>query len=80
MFAAIPAGLALLAAVRAQAIRGDRRAFRLAETLERLGLDDRADSIAVVNDWYGHLFPDRLDEVADVLDARRTQALASMAA
>ncbi|WP_225440440.1 tyrosine-type recombinase/integrase [Amycolatopsis eburnea] len=29
---------------------------------------------------YGHLFPDRLDEVADVLDARRTQALASMAA
>ncbi|MFI5589833.1 replication initiator [Amycolatopsis sp. NPDC051758] len=34
-----------------KAIRGDRRAFRLAETLKRLGLDDRADSIAVVNDW-----------------------------
>ncbi|WP_329054972.1 replication initiation protein [Amycolatopsis sp. NBC_01488] len=34
-----------------KAIRGDRQAFRLAETLERLGLDDRADSIAVVNDW-----------------------------
>ena len=33
------------------AIRGDRRAFRLAETLERLGLTEQADSIAVVNDW-----------------------------
>jgi hypothetical protein len=29
---------------------------------------------------YGHLFPDRLDEVADVLDARRTASLAGMAA
>jgi hypothetical protein len=24
---------------------------------------------------YGHLFPDRLDEVADTLDARRTAVL-----
>ncbi|RSN27499.1 replication initiation protein [Amycolatopsis sp. WAC 01416] len=32
-------------------IREDRRAFRLAETLERLGLDDRADTVLVVNDW-----------------------------
>lgn len=29
---------------------------------------------------YGHLFPDRLDEVADVLDIRRQAALAGMAA
>lgn len=28
---------------------------------------------------YGHLFPDRLDEVADVLDLRRTAALAKLA-
>ena len=34
-----------------KAIRGDRRAFRLAETLERLGLTDRADTVLVVNDW-----------------------------
>jgi hypothetical protein len=32
-----------------KAIRGDRRAFRLAETLERLGLT--ADTVAVVNTW-----------------------------
>jgi hypothetical protein len=30
-------------------IRGDRRAYRMAETLDRLGLD--ADSVLVVNDW-----------------------------
>jgi hypothetical protein len=30
-------------------IRGDRRAYRLAETLDRLGLD--ADTTLVVNDW-----------------------------
>jgi hypothetical protein len=30
-------------------IRGDRRAFRLAETLDRLGL--QADTVLVVNDW-----------------------------
>jgi hypothetical protein len=30
-------------------IRGDRRAFRLAETLDRLGL--AADAVLVVNDW-----------------------------
>ncbi|RBM19401.1 replication initiation protein [Prauserella sp. PE36] len=35
-------------------IRGDRRAYRLAETLHRLGLDDRADTVAVVNDWTFH--------------------------
>lgn len=29
---------------------------------------------------YGHLFPDRLDEVADVLDLRRTAALDKRAA
>ena len=34
-----------------KAIRGDRRAFRLAETLDRLGLSDRADTVLVVNDW-----------------------------
>jgi integrase len=38
-----------------------------------------ADAAMTLN-IYGHVFPDRLDEVADVLDARRTQALASMAA
>jgi hypothetical protein len=32
-----------------KAIRGDRRAFRLAETLDRLGLN--ADTVAVVNTW-----------------------------
>ena len=32
-----------------KAIRGDRRAFRLAETLDRLGLT--ADTVAVVNTW-----------------------------
>ncbi|MEC3975943.1 replication initiator [Amycolatopsis sp. H20-H5] len=32
-----------------KAIREDRRAYRLTETLDRLGLD--ADSIVVVNDW-----------------------------
>jgi hypothetical protein len=32
-----------------KAIRGDRRAFRLAETLDRLGL--APDSVIVVNDW-----------------------------
>ena len=30
-------------------IRGDRQAFRLAETLDRLGLN--ADTVAVVNTW-----------------------------
>jgi integrase len=29
---------------------------------------------------YGHLWPDRLDEVADVLDLRRRKALESIAA
>lgn len=33
-------------------IRGDRRAFRLAETLDRLGLDP--DAVLVVNDWHFH--------------------------
>ncbi|MFD9740638.1 replication initiator [Umezawaea sp. NPDC059074] len=32
-----------------QAIRGERRAFRAQETLDRLGLE--ADSVVVVNDW-----------------------------
>ncbi|WP_199431664.1 replication initiator [Qaidamihabitans albus] len=32
-----------------KAIRGDRRAFRLAETLDRLGLEP--DTVLVVNDW-----------------------------
>ncbi|MBB3051145.1 hypothetical protein FHS23_002168 [Prauserella isguenensis] len=32
-------------------IRGDRRAYRHAQTLERLGLTERADTVAVVNDW-----------------------------
>ncbi|MBK1785578.1 replication initiator [Prauserella cavernicola] len=32
-------------------IRGDRRAYRLAETLDRLGLADRAETVAVVNHW-----------------------------
>jgi len=31
------------------AIRGERRAFRAQETLDRLGLE--ADSVVVVNDW-----------------------------
>lgn len=43
---------------------------------QMLGHADAAMTLNV----YGHLFLDRLDEVADVLDARRTQALASMAA
>lgn len=43
---------------------------------QMLGHADAAMTLNV----YGHLFPDRLDEVADVLDARRTQALAGMAA
>ena len=43
---------------------------------QTLGHADAAMTLNV----YGHLFSDRLDEVADVLDARRTQALASMAA
>jgi hypothetical protein len=33
-------------------IRGDRRAYRLAETLEQLGLEP--DSVLVVNDWTFH--------------------------
>lgn len=33
-----------------------------------------ADAAMTLN-VYGHLFPDRLDEVADTLDARRTKAL-----
>ncbi|MFF4591777.1 replication initiator [Amycolatopsis sp. NPDC001319] len=32
-------------------IRGDRRRYRLEETLDRLGLADRAGSIAVINAW-----------------------------
>jgi len=28
-------------------------------------------------DIYGHLFPDRLDEVADAMDARRTAILSA---
>jgi hypothetical protein len=32
-----------------KAIRRDRRAFRLAETLDRLGLDP--ETVIVVNDW-----------------------------
>src|SRR5690606_31815198 len=32
-------------------IRGDRRAYRLAQTLERLGLTDQADDITVINHW-----------------------------
>ncbi|MFF0149645.1 site-specific recombinase XerD [Amycolatopsis sulphurea] len=43
---------------------------------QMLGHADAAMTLNV----YGHLFPDRLDEVADVLDMRRTRALASMAA
>ncbi|PWV84605.1 hypothetical protein SAMN05421630_101714 [Prauserella marina] len=35
-------------------IRGDRKVFRLTETLQRLGLADQADTIAVVNDWTFH--------------------------
>ena len=38
-----------------------------------------ADAAMTLN-IYGHLWPDRLDEVADVLDLRRTRALESMAA
>jgi integrase len=37
-----------------------------------------ADAAMTLN-VYGHLFPDRLDEVADVLDLRRTAALAELA-
>lgn len=37
-----------------------------------------ADAAMTLN-VYGHLFPDRLDEVADVLDLRRTAALAKLA-
>ncbi|EOD70332.1 site-specific recombinase XerD [Amycolatopsis vancoresmycina DSM 44592] len=43
---------------------------------QMLGHADAAMTLNV----YGHLFPDRLDEVADVLDAQRTQALVGMAA
>ena len=43
---------------------------------QMLGHSDAAMTLNI----YGHLFPDRLDEVADVLDARRTAALAGMAA
>ncbi|PXY28221.1 replication initiator [Prauserella muralis] len=32
-------------------IRGDRRTYRLTETLDRLGLTEQADSVLVVNDW-----------------------------
>lgn len=38
-----------------------------------------ADTAMTLN-IYGHLFPDRLDEVADVLDLRRTAALDKRAA
>ncbi|WP_307849529.1 tyrosine-type recombinase/integrase [Qaidamihabitans albus] len=38
-----------------------------------------ADAAMTLN-IYGHLFPDRLDEVADVLDARRADALLNLAA
>lgn len=38
-----------------------------------------ADAAMTLN-IYGHLWPDRLDEVADVLDLRRAQALQGMAA
>jgi integrase len=41
-----------------------------------LGHSDAAMTLNI----YGHLFPDRLDEVVDVLDARRTAAVAGMAA
>lgn len=37
-----------------------------------------ADASITLN-TYGHLFPDRLDEVADVLDLRRAAALAKAA-
>lgn len=37
-------------------------------------------SAAMTLDVYGHLFPDRLDEVADALDAGRKSALAARAA
>lgn len=33
---------------------------------------------AMAPNIYGHLFPDRLDEVAEVLDLRRTKALRDM--
>jgi integrase len=42
---------------------------------QMLGHADAAMTLNV----YGHLFPDRLDEVADVLDIRRTAALADLA-
>ena len=37
-------------------------------------------SAAMTLDVYGHLFPDRLDEVADVLDAGRVAALVKLKA
>lgn len=43
---------------------------------QMLGHSDSAMTLNV----YGHLFPDRLDEVADTLDAQRTIALAKRAA
>ncbi|MTD53838.1 tyrosine-type recombinase/integrase [Amycolatopsis sp. RM579] len=39
----------------------------------------RADAAVTLN-IYGHLFPDRLDEVADTLDARRIALLTARAA
>ncbi|MEV4050437.1 tyrosine-type recombinase/integrase [Amycolatopsis sp. NPDC049688] len=39
----------------------------------------QADASVTLN-IYGHLWPDRLDEVSDALDSRRTEALAGMAA
>ncbi|SFQ59909.1 hypothetical protein SAMN05421810_110132 [Amycolatopsis arida] len=38
-----------------------------------------ADAAMTLN-IYGHLFPDRLDEVADTLDVRRLAALAERSA
>jgi hypothetical protein len=43
---------------------------------QMLGNADAATTL----DVYGHPFSDRLDEVADVFNARRTQALARIAA
>ncbi|MFF3398299.1 hypothetical protein ACFYW6_07275 [Streptomyces sp. NPDC002659] len=37
-------------------------------------------SAAMTLDVYGHLWPDRRDEVADVLDAGRKSALAKLGA
>jgi integrase len=34
-------------------------------------------SATMTQDLYGHLFPDRLDAVADAMDAARTRALAA---